>query len=120
MSSNELAAGEGRTKISLRWENVGDDLVVTIYNDAAHIGAVAVAEYHEPTGRASVSVISRPGHKDDIPANQAAHDICKATKRPVCVISGIHVDNISAGEIKQFVENARLVVAGFIETLSRP
>ena len=117
MASKELTVGEGRTQVSLRAESVGDDLVVTIYNAAAHIGAVAVAEYHQPTGRASVSVISRPGHKDDIPANQAAHDICKAIKHPVCVISGIHVDDISAAEIKQFVANAQQVVAEFIKTL---
>jgi len=107
MNKYELIKGTGRTKISLSACHVGNDLVVCIYNENAHIGAVAVGEYDHREQRASTSVITRLGHKDDAVAQQAAHAISKYTKKPVCVIAGIHINNITEEEINQVLENAR-------------
>ncbi|MDP2932103.1 MAG: hypothetical protein Q8O05_06385, partial [Chloroflexota bacterium] len=79
MKGFELAYGEGRTRISLSAYRMGADLVVFIYNDYAHIGAVAVAEYDHKEGRASCSLITRLGHKDDAVAQKAAYLISKRT-----------------------------------------
>ena len=65
MGKYESTKGEGRTKVNLLAYNMGNDLVVSIYNKNAHIGAVAVGEYDHQEKRASVSVITRMGHKDD-------------------------------------------------------
>jgi hypothetical protein len=118
MDSYALTVGEGRTAVSLSASRLGDGLVVTIYNEAAHIGAVAIGEYDHVSSRASVSVVTRTGHKDDTLAQQAAHDISKTTRKPVCVIAGVHLDDITDAEIARLVENSRLAVAGLLEQLA--
>lgn len=110
MGKYELTEGEGRTKVSLSGYHMGSDLVVIIYNVNAHVGAVAVGEYDHKEERASTSVITRLGHKDDAVARQVAYLISKATKKPVCVIAGIHLDNIIKEEIDKLLENVNVVV----------
>ena len=112
----ELTKGEGRSKVILILTNMGGDLVVYIYNQNAHIGAVAVGDYDFEHNRASVSVITRLGHKDDAIAQKAAHAISKSVKKPVCVIAGIHLDNITKEEISEMIENERNLVDKFKRT----
>ena len=116
MVGYELTKGEGRTRVNLLASDMGDDLVVSIYNENAHIGAVAVGEYDFEHQRASVSVVTRLGHKDDAIAQQAAHSISKSTRKPVCVIAGVHLDNITQEEIDKILENAMSVVEEFISS----
>ena len=47
MERCELSKGQGRTKVNLSAYNMGTDLIVCIYNENAHIGAVAVGEYDD-------------------------------------------------------------------------
>ena len=110
----ELTKGEGRTKVSLTARKMGDDFMVCIHDGNAHIGAVAVGEYDHKNQRASTSVITRLGHKDDAIAQKAAHLISKSTLRPVCVVAGIHLDNITEAEIDQIVENSSVLIDEFI------
>ena len=112
-----MTRGRGRTKVSLRADSLGGDLVVYIYNENAHIGAVAVGEYDRESERASVSVITRLGHKDDAVAQQAAYLISKSRQKPVCVIAGIHLDDITQAEIKKLVQNATLAVQSFLQLI---
>ncbi len=114
MVGYELTKGEGRTRVNLLASELGNDLVVTIYNENAHIGAVAVGEYDYEHQRTSVSVITRLGHKDDAIAQKAAHLISKSIKKPVCVIAGVHLDNITREEIDKILENAMSVVEEFV------
>ena len=114
MVKYELTKGEGRTKVDLLAYNMGSELVVSIYNENAHIGAVAVGEYDHEEKRSSVSVITRRGHKDDAIAQRAAYLISKSTKKPVCVIAGVHLDNITKEEIDKFLKNAETAVEDFI------
>ena len=111
MDKYKLSAGKGRTRVSLLACPMGNDLIVCIYNVNAHIGAVAVGEYDHQQKRASCSVITRLGHKDDVIAQEAAHSIAKRTKRPVCIVAGMHLDKITATEIDGILENARSLVA---------
>jgi hypothetical protein len=105
MKSILIHEGEGRTRVSLNAHWIGEDLVVYIFNEYAHIGAVAVSEYSNKEDRASTSVITRFGHKEDSIASNTAHTICKALKRPVCAIAGVHLDNITGDEIAQIIKN---------------
>ena len=116
MTKYELTKGEGRTKVNLLANDMGSDLVVSIYNENAHIGAVAIGEYDYKKQRASVSVITRLGHKDDVIAQQAAKVISKASKKPVCVIAGIHLDNITQDEIDKILTNSEIAVKEFIKS----
>jgi len=105
--------GVGRTRVGMSVNRIGEDLIVCLFNEAGHIGAVAVAEYCEKENRASVSVITRFGHKEDSLASDAAHKLCKAVRRPVCVIAGIHLDNITNDEIAEILGNCEKLVISF-------
>jgi len=115
MCERELARGEGRTRINLLAQRFGGDLVVYICNKNAHIGAVAVGEYDHEKNRSSVSVLTRAGHKDDAIAQKAAYLISKHTKRPSCVIAGVHLDHITKAEIQAFLRNANSLVKDFLK-----
>ena len=106
--------GENRTQVSMSVNRVGEDLIVCFFNEAGHIGATAVADYYEKENRATVSVITRPGHMEDALASDAARRICKVVRRPVCVIAGIHLDDITKDEIAEILENCeKLISTGF-------
>jgi gallate decarboxylase subunit D len=120
MGEFRIVIGEGKTEISLWATTLGTDLIVHIYNQNAHIGAVAVGEYDQEHERASVSVHTRLGHKDDAVAQKAAYSIARSTRKPVCVITGIHVDNITPGEITRIIENARKAVETFLHSMESP
>jgi len=119
VSRYELAKGEGKTKVSLSAYHLGSDLIVCVYNENAHIGAVAIGEYDHKEQRTSTSVITRLGHKDDVVAQKAAHSIAKYTKKPVCVIAGIHIDNITSREIDQVLQNASNLIDELLSRLSK-
>lgn len=115
MGEHKIIKGEGRTRISLSVQDLRGDLVVSIYNENAHIGSVAVGEYDHKENRASTSVITRLGHKDDVIAQKAAYLISKHTKRPCCVIAGVHLDNITEEEIQKLLENADSLVKDLLK-----
>ena len=114
MSEHEFVRGEGRTRLTLSARSLGGDLVISIYNANAHIGAVALGEYDHETERASTSVITRLGHKDDAIALKAAYMVSRKTKRPSCVIAGVHLDDITGEEIQEFLVNADSLVEDFL------
>ena len=116
MNEFRISQGEGRTRVMLSAQWLGRDLVIYIYNENAHIGAIALGEYDPESGRASTSVITRLGHKDDVVAQKAAYRVCKSTKRPVCVIAGIHVDRIYGTEIDQTLINVEILVDRLIQS----
>ena len=115
----EVTRGKGRTRVSLSANSMGQDLVVRICNEAAHIGAVAVGEWDKEHERASVSVVTRLGHKDDSIAQRGAYLISKATKKPVCVIAGVHLEQITMEEIEEILQNADAVIEEFIKAVGR-
>lgn len=105
-----LSEGAGRTRVSLSTKLIGNDLVVYLFNEHGHLGAVALAEYSHEENRASTSVITRLGHKDDVVAYGAAQKLCKLLKKPVCAIAGIHLDDITEEEITRITRNCERLV----------
>jgi hypothetical protein len=118
--SLQFATGEGRGRIALRAVRMGNDLVVLIYNENAHLGAIAVGEWDSSHQRATVSIHTRLGHKDDAVAQRAAYAISKTTRRSSCVIAGIHLDNITREEIETVLANTDLAVAQLVASLESP
>jgi hypothetical protein len=114
MNKQKFSTGEGRNKVNLLANTLGNDLIVYIYNAKAHIGAIAIGEHDFEHNRASVSVVTRLGHKDDALAQRAAYLICKSTKKPVCVIAGVHLDDITQEEISTILKNTEITVEEFI------
>ena len=119
MRGFSLSRGKGRTRIELSAQYLGNDLIVYIYNENAHLGAVAVGEYNHEEGRASSSVITRSGHRDDEIAKRQAHLIARHTKKPVCVIAGIHLDNITRQEIQEILGQADGLVTELLNELGK-
>jgi hypothetical protein len=119
MVEYELTKGKGRARVNVTVNSMGNDLVVRIYNRDAHIGAVAVGDYDYEHERASVSVITRLGHKDDALAGEAACLLSKSIRRPVCVIAGVHLDNITGGEIDKILANTKLAINEIIDVCSQ-
>ena len=111
----KLTRGEGRIRVSLRAQEMGENLVVCIFNENAHIGAVAVGEYDHKEERASTSVITRLGHKDDVIAQKAAYLISRHIKGPSCVIAGVHLNGITEEEIQKLLENTDSLVEDFVK-----
>ena len=114
----EINEGLGKTNVTLSIVYMGNDIVVTIFNENAHIGAVALAEYSFNEQRTSVSVVTRLGHKDDVIAQKTAHAITKETKKPSCVIAGIHVDEINESEILEIEHNSDILISRLMEFLT--
>jgi hypothetical protein len=110
METLVVRRGKGRTRITVSVKLMGKDLILCIYNEEAHIGAAALADYDHKEARASTSLITRLGHKDDVLAYATAHKVCRHTKKPVCVVAGIHVDNITEAEITQIVKNTNILI----------
>lgn len=109
--------GEGRTRVCLDVWHTGNDLVAHIYNDGAHLGAVSVSEFDTKSGRNSVSTITLLGHKDDALTREAAYLLGKHTRRNICVIAGVHIDNITQDEIARVGENTRAAVKDAIAAI---
>lgn len=114
-----VARGKGRTRVNLQVNSMGSDLIVRIYNKNAHVGAVAIGEYDSDHKRASVSVVTRLGHKDDTVARKAAYEISKTIQKAVCVVAGIHLDDIAQEEIDQLVANADLLIVEFLNQVKK-
>ena len=117
MDKYESTTGENRVRVNLSAFLMGSDLVVSIYNENAHLGAMALAEYDHGEQRVSCSVLTRLGHKDDVVAQKAAYLISKHTHKPCCVIAGIHLDDISGEEMEQILENSRHLIDEFISQI---
>ena len=115
MIESELTKGEGRARVKVTANSMGNDLVVRIYNQNAHIGAVAIGDYDYERERASVSIITRLGHKDDALAREAAYLLSKSVKKPVCVIAGVHLDNITEEEIDEIMANTKTAIDEIID-----
>jgi len=113
-----LEAGWGRSWVQLEARPLGDEWLVVITNTNAHIGAVAVGDYEPSTGRGSASVITLPGHRDDVIAKPQAQALAQTLRRRVCVLVGIHIEHPSSEELKALVSNAEGLVRVFVRQLS--
>ncbi|MBQ7607637.1 MAG: hypothetical protein IJU76_06665 [Desulfovibrionaceae bacterium] len=72
----------------------GRDLLVRVFGGEAHIGAVAVQ-----TEDGSHTLYVYKGHKEGELALDMARALAPYCPGPVCVVAGIHKDNITAQEI---------------------
>jgi len=118
MNRVTLTEGNGRAKVSISSQLIGEDHIVCIFNEGGHLGAVAVADYSREENRVSTSVLTRLGHKDDVLARNAAYKLCKQLKKPVCAIAGIHLDNINSEEIAAVTQNCDKLVEKLCRHLS--
>lgn len=118
--TNKVIYGEGKALVEVQYQTVGQDLQVLIMAGKAHVGAVALAVPCQTNAEgvtASVSVMTVPGHRDNIVAEAAALSLCKALGRPVSVTAGLHIDQASQKEIMALVDNAKEAIKILINNL---
>jgi len=56
--------------------------LLTLTGGEEHVGAVAVGLFDEKNQRASSSVVTTPGHREEYLALQGARQVSRATKTP--------------------------------------
>jgi len=120
MKTYRTSQGRERTRVYLQANYIGESLVVYIYNENAHLGAVAVGEYDHEERRASSSVITLRGHRDDEIAKKQAYIIARYTRKPVCVIAGIHLDDITKEEISKVLDEVDEMVIRLLRRILQP
>ncbi|AKB79997.1 hypothetical protein MSHOH_3514 [Methanosarcina horonobensis HB-1 = JCM 15518] len=108
-----------RTEITLEVKKLGEDYLLTLTGGKEHVGAVAVGVFDEKSGRASSSVLTLPGHREEQLALDSARRVSRATGKTSVVVAGIHVDNISLEEIKEIVSTAEEMVGSFIASCEK-
>jgi hypothetical protein len=115
----KIEQGKGRIQVNLHAIDMGEDLLVRIFNEGVHIGAIAIGEYDSRHKRTSVSVLTRLGHKDDAIARKSAYAISKQLKKTVCVVAGVHLENISQEEIDQILKNASELTQALLNSYNK-
>ncbi len=104
----------GKIEIVLDAKKIGQDFLLTLTGGEEHVGAVAVGHFDEKSQRASSSVITMPGHREEHLALHGARQVSRATKKASVFVAGIHQDDISPEEIKDIVSAAGEMVESFI------
>jgi hypothetical protein len=104
----------GKIEIVLEAKKIGEDYLLTLTGGEEHVGSVAVGLFEEKSQRASSSVITMPGHREEYLALQGARQVSKATKKTSLFVVGIHKDNLSPEEIRDIVSVAGEMVESFI------
>ena len=107
----------GRAELVLDQKQIGNDHVLTLTGGEEHVGAVAVGMFDEKNGHASASVITLPGHRDEVIALDGARRVSEVTKAATVFIVGIHLDNITKGEIDKIIVASKQMTDKFIDSL---
>jgi len=98
--------GDGKYKVWMKKELVGDDIVYLVGGgERAHVGAAVVKE---PGKRARV--VRLGGHYDYMVLKPIAEAACEKHGRTVVAVGGVHVENASKEEIVLLVANCRELV----------
>lgn len=104
----------GKIEITLEAKKIGEDYLLILTGGEEHVGAVAVGLFEEKSHRASSSVITMPGHREEYLALQGARQVSRATRKTSVFVVGIHQDNINPEEIKNIVSATKEMVESFI------
>lgn len=118
MRQIRLHAGSERTLVQLEARPLGNDWLVVITNASGHLGAIAVGEYDPASERASSSVLTMAGHRDDLIAKPQAQALAKTLRQRVAVVAGVHIEHPTAAEIEALVANAEALVGELLRRLA--
>jgi len=96
-------SGEGRFKVWLKKEEIGDDLVYILGGgERPHIGSIVVKQPGEGS-----KLIKLEGHYDHVVLEPIAVKACGKYGKTVVAVGGVHVDNASKEEIDLLISNCR-------------
>jgi hypothetical protein len=96
------------------------DLTIVVGGGSDHAGAVALAlprpSLADPGKQsATSSVLTVPGHKDDLPAREVAEKVAAATGRNVVAVAGIHYDGLEPADLECLRELWTTLIKHIIE-----
>lgn len=120
MKRSLLAVSKGRFKIQASVQEVGPDILVSIWGGThPHIGAIGMAtprpSLQDPKKwSATSSTFTFVGHKEDSLVKMISEKLATELKRTVVVTAGIHWDALSAEDI-QTIENLTQKLLGLIQ-----
>jgi len=92
-------AQRGRVAVAIELRAVGGDWLALLTGGEAHLGACALGVWDEASGRASGSVLTAPGHREEGVALEAARRLASAARGRVVVGAGIHYPEVTVAEI---------------------
>lgn len=107
--------GTGRTVVEAILHKTKEGVQVLLTGGTLpHIGAVVMAlPRHSLKKDGSLSsdcfILPVPEHKDHIPAQSVAQSLAQAFEAPCVVTAGIHSDDMSEEEIKEILENTKIL-----------
>lgn len=108
-------------KINMCTNEIGNDICVLIYGgDVPHIGAVALAHRSEVAHQlnrktTTVSVMTLPGHKEDVLAKNIAVNLSKLLEKNVIVSCGIHIYKLDRDKIQHFSDHIEDMSIKYVE-----
>ncbi len=97
------------------WQRLGNDVLLSIWGGAAHIGAVAMAQSRpslaDPTRlSATASVFCYVGHKEDELVKEVSETLAAILGTRVVVVAGLHWDRLKPLELERVRKNVRALV----------
>jgi len=117
----ELVTTVAGLPLRLRWLRMGEDICLALSGgDQEHIGAVAMAQPRPSLAdpaqtSATASLITLPGHKEDMLARELALQVAGTLNVAVCVICGIHIHHPASDMLEEVVAASRSLVNTFLE-----
>ncbi len=105
-------------ELILEARSAGYDIHLILTGGDAHIGAVALGTYDQKNFRASSSVLTAPGHRDDVIALKGARTVSSHTHTTTAFCVGIHFDAITKADIEEIVSASEDMIDQFIEQLN--
>jgi len=121
---NKVAFGSRPTQVACEYQFLGNDILIIITGGThPHAGALAIGEprhsmSQEDKTSATVSVLTRTGHKDDEIARSVAYEIASFFNRYTIVVAGLHIDQASSSEIDALLHNTQVLVRWLISNLN--
>jgi len=81
------------------------DVIVVITGGRDHIGAIGLAvprpSLLDANNRsATSSILTMPGHKEDVLVKDVSERVAAATGRNIVVIAGVHYDDLAVDDLK--------------------
>jgi len=103
---------------------MGEDICLILSGgDQEHIGAVAVAQPRPSLAdparmSATASVITLPGHKEDMLARELSLKVAGTLNVAACVICGIHIRHPTPDMLEEMIVASRGLVNTFLERVA--
>ncbi|MGD0230587.1 MAG: hypothetical protein ABSC19_09540 [Syntrophorhabdales bacterium] len=124
MRGMTLSEKRGRFELYARVDEMGPDLLVTLWGGAVHIGALGMAvprpSLRDPNEKsATSSVFTFPGHKEDMTVKLVSEGLSGRLGRNVVVVAGIHWDALKPEEIREIMEASEALMGRIVLELKK-